>query len=228
MRESIIWACALLGAGLSSVAQSAVIIDFETDFNNDPIVAGQVIDTEFTHLGVSLVTAENYRFGHPDLAAIFDSSNPTGGDDDLQTPGVHPTNTVAYGNILIIPESGDNDNDGIIDDPDDEKANPAGWIDFALSGVYTGFKAIMIDTEEPTGTVDFYLGGLFQGSVPLPAVDDNEVYMVTYNQTPYDQFRFNFAGSGGIAQIELIPEPASIALLAFGAMPLLLRRRQSA
>ena len=55
----------------------------------------------------------------PDLGIAFDTANPTGGDDDLRTPGFGVNNSVGYGNVLIIAENDfDWNGDGLIDSAD--------------------------------------------------------------------------------------------------------------
>lgn len=56
-----------------------------TDGLGNPIVARQIIDHEYASLGVMIQTTN--VAGGPNLGVAFDPGNPTGGDDDLGTPG---------------------------------------------------------------------------------------------------------------------------------------------
>ena len=114
-----------------------------------PVFAEEVIDFEALPPG-TIVTQVNAASGlgpiyvegtNPDFAAgtdaalIFDSANPTGGDDDLGTknetfggPGIGPggesgapfQNDVELYHVLIVAENlVDSEPDGLVDDPDD-------------------------------------------------------------------------------------------------------------
>ena len=220
----------LAWVGLPALTNADVFpltLDFEADGVGNPLEAGQIIDDEFAAFGIQ-VSAENYAPGHPDLAIIFDSANPTGGDDDLATPNPagHPSNTVPYDNILILAENDiDLDGDGLIDNPDDEAHRPAGYLHFSLGGVYEAADFVFIDTEEAGGTVEFFLSGGSVGSVPIPAIPNAAVVPVSFSDADFDAFQVNLAGSGGLCQFELVPEPSSLLLLIGGSVLCLSRRR---
>ena len=69
-----------------------VNIDFETDGFGNPLELGEVIDENtYSNLGIEL-SVSNVPGINP--LVIFDTSNPTGGDCDLGTPGFNcPDNT---------------------------------------------------------------------------------------------------------------------------------------
>ncbi|MEL7038855.1 MAG: cadherin repeat domain-containing protein, partial [Cyanobacteria bacterium J06592_8] len=70
-------------------------LDFEADADGNRLEAGRVIDNEFLGAGITV------RTNNPDKPAmIFDTANPTGGDDDLG-------NFPELGKVLIISEDGD-------------------------------------------------------------------------------------------------------------------------
>lgn len=84
---------------------AAILLDFDTDGLGNSIAAGQVIDDEYASLGVMIQTTN--LAGGPNLGVAFDSDNPTGGDDDLKTPGgIGNAMSESFGNILIIQENG--------------------------------------------------------------------------------------------------------------------------
>ena len=77
------------------------------DFNS--LATGETVTDQYSDIGVRIVTA-----GTPpgeDQAMIFDTNNPTGGDDDLATDNLD--------NVLIISEDGD------ATDPDDNATGGA-------------------------------------------------------------------------------------------------------
>ncbi|RMG40100.1 MAG: hypothetical protein D6719_11930 [Candidatus Dadabacteria bacterium] len=143
------------------------------DFNS--LQSGEVVTDQFSDIGV--FSAINNKEGHPNKAIIFDSSNPTGGDDDLGTPneafggpgqgsgyGAGARNETSLGKILIIAEDDvDSDNDGFVDDPDDEAKGGCFRIDFDEATEVSSLK--LVDLERGTGAVIRGLDG-----------SDNEVY----------------------------------------------------
>ncbi len=114
--------CAGAFGFIAASAQAGVVVDFSTDHNSNPLVNGQIIDTEFfTDFTVSSPDA---GISHAGLA-IFDSNpagpNAAGGDPDL---------LVNLGNVLIMQNNngGFGNNDGsVFFTPDDEADfNPTG------------------------------------------------------------------------------------------------------
>lgn len=201
-----------------------VILDWEVDAFGTALSAGQIIDDEFAADGV-VITSQNAMDGHPDYAVIFDTDNPTGGDDDLGTPGYHPSNTTEYHNVLIVQEQGADRGDGFINaDPDDEAMG--GWMNFGLDFVATGLTLDLLDIEEAGGEIDFFLDGLFVDSVDIPAIADNSVQLLGF-QGLFDSFQVNLAGSGAIAEIVLqqVPTPGVIGLLTVAGLARSRRRR---
>jgi glycerol uptake facilitator-like aquaporin len=83
-------------------------IDFDTDAMGSILLAGTFINEQWAAWGVHLTSPSA---NHPLM--IFDSANPTGGDNDLQSPGYGNNNVTDQGNILILSEDGDPN------DPDD-------------------------------------------------------------------------------------------------------------
>lgn len=147
-------------------------ITFNSDANGDPIVHGQIIDTEFAGSPFQLtVSADNVSDG-PDIAVAFDSTLSGTADPDLEDPwtGGNIDHNAVLGNLLIIqerPSSGDpdSDNDGIVDvRPNDEGSRPAGSITFDFSGGSPlesfGMTIVDIEANELSGyALEFYNGG---------------------------------------------------------------------
>ena len=133
---------------------SQVNLDFEG------FEAGTIISTLTPNIceGEISIRAFNPRFPDENSAMIFDSSDPTGNDDDLGTPsefyggpgeseeGPQESNDTALGNILIISEDLDSN------DPDD--SNIAGTFyefDFSeyAAGEVTMVQFTMLDLDAP-------------------------------------------------------------------------------
>lgn len=199
---------------------SAQMIDFEG------FAAGTVMTEQYAGIGIHISVL---NFTGPDKAIIFDSANPTGGDSDLATPGYHSSNTVPLGMILIIAENDvDSNNDGLVDVPDDEGSRPAGWLRFDMDFLSTGGSVTLIDIEEQGGTIDFFIGGGNSAiqTIGIPSIADNSVQTLTFDGFTYDAMQVNLAGSGAVASINPVPEPATLFALGTGAA-LLLRRRKA-
>lgn len=221
--------CAVVFASFSSSQLHAAVMElgWETDGVGNPLQAGTVVDNEYASIGL-LISAINATVTHPSKALIFNSALPTGGDTDLRTPNpaLHPSNTVAYGNILILSENDKDANmNGLVDDPDDEGNRPAGSLIFKMSFLQNQASFVFIDIEEAGGQIAFFLAGMQVDSVPIPATADGAVQTVNRPAGGnFDEFHVNLAGSGAIGKISLVPEPSSLMLLALGA-GLMVRRR---
>lgn len=199
-----------------ATASQALTLNFEG------FAAGTWVKEQYAGSGVH-ISASNPN--GPDKAIIFDSANPTGGDTDLRTPGYHSTNTVPYGKILIIAENdNDSNNDGLVDHPDDEGAQPAGYIRFRFDNVQNAGYADMIDIEETGGTFKFYLNDNLVETIGIPKKGDNSVWRTTWSNFNYDELKVNLAGSGAVGELNVVPEPASMAALAVGVLALIRRR----
>lgn len=214
----------IAGLGAGFAVAGTVNIDFDTDALGNPIRAGQVIDNEYAAYGVT-ITTNNLAPGHPDLGIAFDTDNPTGGDPDLRTPnpGLHPSNTTAFHNVLIIAEDAVFDANGLVIDPDDEARQPAGSFTFDISFVLTEARFTLLDNEEP-GLIEFFKDGFAVGSTPIPSTADGAVQTVGFDGAQFNSFKVNLGGSGALADLTLVPEPSSLLLLAFGPLFLRLRR----
>ena len=129
------------------------------DFNS--FAAGTVIDNEYRALGVTVSAS-----GGANQAMIFDSANPTGGDDDLASDRL--------GGVLIISEDGDGA------DPDDNASGGSLFFDFALPAliksltlkdIENGGDARMIFYAEDGSVIDNqWVGGTGDEEEPSPSV----------------------------------------------------------
>jgi len=171
----------------------------------DPIVLGalQALDLEDLPAGTILGEVYGTLGDGPILvngisplldgntALVFDSANPTGGDDDLGTPnetcggpgegaggevGSPYENCDPLGKVLIIAaDLEDADSDGLVDDPDDiDVAALDGVIlelDFSALGSVTMSEMVVLDIDgnSPDPRVEMYDGeGGLLATVPIP------------------------------------------------------------
>lgn len=225
----IVMLIAMLTLSLMGKTANATLLtlDFNTDALGNPIQAGQFIDSEYAAWGVNISAYNQYG---PDYAITFDTSNPTGNDPDLATPGYN--NSQNLGNVLILPTYvTDNNNDGYVDDPNDQAGSNPGSFLFTFDQDQSGtFSIDFLDIEESGGRVRFYLDGSFVTSANINLVGDNGFGSLSLNNITYDQIKVSLAGSGAIDNVTFesstIPEPASMSLLALGALMIGMRPKR--
>lgn len=143
---------------------------------------GSILTNQYQATHGVTISADNNS--GPDAAIIFNSSAPTGEDPDLGTPnsafggpgiGTGTGNNRSLGNILIIAEDlVDNNNDNLVDDPDDE-AN-GGVIKFDFNGLrnVSSFKLIDVEQNAPA-TVRGYRNGTQVFTTNVPGLGNNSV-----------------------------------------------------
>lgn len=222
--------CPVLAAALTlgataPASASMLLMDFDTDASGNAIRPGQVIDNEYAAWGVAIEVA-NYQRPH-DLGIAFDSANPTGGDGDLRTPGPGHANTVAYHNVLIIAENNfDGNGDGLIDDPDDEGAQLAGHMRFTFSTPQREGSITLVDIEEANATVELLSAGRGVTSLSVASVGDNGVQTIGWADIEFDQVVVRMTGSGAVAELAVMPEPATLILLLMPPVAIVLLRRR--
>jgi len=176
--------------GVSAAAKAGTIT---FDEGSVGLVHGSIVSTQYstthgvTFSGINLavpdkgttfdlVVAFNSAFGgsttDPDLLGPPEELDWDGGNLAGHTPPVE------LGNVLIIPENiKDNNNDGILDDPDDEADHPAGRfiIDFANPIDSFGFDLIDVEQNEVSGGyfAAFFMGGSELANVGFGKFTDN-------------------------------------------------------
>jgi hypothetical protein len=169
------------------------IIDFE------PLDAGTVVSTLTSGNGVSgaaiagsvSVYGENLNPGRPDVnhAMIFDTENPTGGDEDLVVPGADNMK------VLIISEDLDSG------DPDDDDA-PGGTFTFDFSGFGPGAVDVIqfnsIDNEEEGSWEAFDGGGTSIASGSIAMIADKTDQIIAVGATGVVTLEITLNGSGAV------------------------------
>lgn len=201
---------------LASGWAHATVLDFEN------FSAGTIMDTEYAALGVT-IAAVNLG-GGPDLAVVFDSRNPTGGDGDLGAPFSNPVlGSASPGNLLIIQEN-DNCDAFTCTTPDDEGSRPAGQL---IIGFEEGVFLESIDFFDVEG-VESHAGSsielyddenvLIPSSFFVPDTGgDNMWSQVFFGVSQVKTIVINMGGSGAIDNIvfqpRVVPVPAALPLL---------------
>lgn len=162
----------------------SITLDFEG------VQAGDVISTQFAGVTVS-AQRDGDSEGSENDAMIFDSTNPTGGDHDLEYAD--------QGNILIISE--DNDSD----DPDDEAHG--GTFTFEFDEPARVESLNLLDIEESGGTIDLFdADGVLLQSLAIPAAGDNSAQDLAIDTDNVSTMNVNLVGSGAVDDLVFTPQ----------------------
>jgi hypothetical protein len=179
-------------------------------FNSLP--AGTILSNQIP--GVT-IWAENDQSGHPDLAILFDSSNPSGDDPDLGTPnqafggpgigaggavGQPGENRYPLGNLLIIAENDvDGDGDGHIDEPDDENVGGRLYFEFSTPQDLESIYVVDVDGGEVGGIVRAFNGDSeLLTTVDIVSLGDNAVQEIFLGVNDVHWLEVELVSSGGI------------------------------
>lgn len=180
------------------------------DFNG--FAPGTIFNTQIQGMSV---WAENDRSGHPDLAILFDSTDPTGEDFSLGAPnqafggpgigaggerGKPGENSYRLGNLLIIAENElDDDADGLIDDPDNEEEGGRIFFEFENPQDLTSIYVVDVAGAEIGGTVRAYNGDSeLLKSVDILSLGSNAVQEVFLDVEDVSWLEVELVRSGAI------------------------------
>ncbi|MEO0649639.1 MAG: hypothetical protein AAFZ65_03030, partial [Planctomycetota bacterium] len=187
----------------------AQLLDFDCAPGFDEPQGGQQIDDEYAEVGIAISAVNNT--GSPNKAILFDSGNPTGGDEDLATPGPGTANNEALGQLLIIAENdADANNDGFVDVPDDEQAGGVLTFDFDEPTEVESIRVVDIDDQMPSEIRIVQDGVPGMTVFPLNDVGDNGVQEVLIGLTDVTSLGVYLGGSGAVADVLLFPCPIVI------------------
>ncbi len=199
---------------------TSTVLDFDYTIGDDSVmVAGRRIADQYQDVGLDISVRNT---SGPDVAILFDSANPTGGDDDLRTPnpGAY-NNTVPLGHLLIIAENvADANADDLIDVPDDDADGGSIYFDFAQKAKIEGVT--LVDIDEVRGTqLRFYRNGDLMTPdevLDLDSLGDGSVQELTFFEDEVDRFEVFFRGSGGVSNLILdtCPKQLNFDELQFG------------
>ena len=148
------------------------------DFNS--LATGETVTDQYSDIGVRIVTA-----GTPpgeDQAMIFDTNNPTGGDDDLATDNLD--------NVLIISEDGD------ATDPDDNATG--GALNFEFDSPVLVKSLTFLDLETEARVLFFGEDGSLISEQVVPPNGDNGQAVVQFNVPGTVRFEVELQESGAI------------------------------
>ncbi|MFQ5598950.1 MAG: hypothetical protein ACE5G2_00190 [Candidatus Krumholzibacteriia bacterium] len=207
-------AIALAGV-LAACPAAALELDFGAAVQLLP--PGTIVHMVVLDNGASMtVTTENDGSG-PDLAIVFDSADPTGGDVDLGTPnedfggpgkgnggeeGEDGENADALGHLFVIADNEiDDDGDGLVDVPEDEADGGMMRFDFSHEG-YLSLTIIDVDEDEDEPVLRLYRSGALVGTVTGESLGNNSAQhldLTAYGEV--DAVEIDMDGSHGIAEV---------------------------
>lgn len=188
-------------------------IDFTHDGAGNDLQAGDNITTQLLALGISNITA----VGGIDEAWIFDTSNPTGGDDDLGTPnsdfggpglgtggalGAPGENAYALGNVLIVQENNNT--------PDDNARGGDLIIDFA--NPVDLLTLTVLDIERSGSYVQVTRLDGSSNTIQIGALGDNSAIRVPIGESRVISMLVHFRSSGAIAGMDFCENCSELGL----------------
>ncbi len=239
------YVCALAGV---CVASSTLAEPISANFES--LVHGEMITNQFADVGMT-IAAQNFQLAGA-MPIAFDSNLLSSSDPDLNGPHWRKGNLAPFadlGNLIIIPENlVDANNDGIVDDPDDEGARPAGDLIFTFTDVMTGFGFDVVDMEGPVkeaSSVEFLLFGqpvanvsfsefttpgsqFYDSTVRFGDHSANRISVMSaeaLNIQGFTSVVIHVGGSSAYDNIVVVPAPASGLLLGLGGLAAIRRRR---
>ena len=220
---------------LSFQPSGATVVDFNglaagTVIAGESPAGGTVSEKPFAEFALSCVNN-----GHgPHSLVLFDSANPTGGDDDLGTPNVDfdgpgvgwggtsgrpGENNVSWGNLLIVAENvNDCDHDGLVDDPDDEAGGGVIVFDFEQAVVVMRVVLVDIDYDE-TAAVRLYDGAGLAATLPAQTLGNNSIQTL-YGEAHAGIYRMEieFSSSAAVGEVEYVLDTTPVAQSTWGAI----------
>ncbi|MEQ6247885.1 cadherin-like domain-containing protein [Sulfitobacter sp. HNIBRBA3233] len=148
------------------------------DFND--LTAGETVTTQYDAQNVQISALANAP--GVDQAMVFDSANPTGGDEDLRTDDLEK--------VLIISEDGD------ATDPDDNSTG--GTVEFSFTYLSTVKSLTFIDLEEPARMYFYAADGSLIEEQYVPPNGDNGVTQVSIFVENVDRLVVEMTESGAL------------------------------
>lgn len=158
-------------------------LDFDTDAFDQTLDAGTVVNNQWAAWGVKIST--NQPGANP--AMIFDSFNPTGGDDDLSSPD--------QSKILIISEDADSS------DPDDNARGGTLIFDFDRAVMIDELGMLDIDTRETTEIRLFDSKGNLIKTVQAQGRGDNRHQAIDLSAENVSRMEIDLDRSGAVTNV---------------------------
>jgi hypothetical protein len=220
---------------LSIHPSGATVIDFNglaagTVLAGESPSGGAVSEKPFADFTLSCINTG----GGPNSLLLFDSQNPTGGDDDLGTPNVDfdgpgvgwggssgrpGENDTSWGNLVIVAENlKDCDDDGLVDDPDDEAGG--GVIIFEFERAVVVLRIVLVDIDyDESAEVRLYDESGLAATLSAQALGNNSVQTLDGGaQLGIHRMEIELSSSGAVAEVEYVLDTTPVAHRTWGAI----------
>jgi len=205
--------------GMACVGATLIVAPASAEKTLQDFETGAIVEEMSLDNGVDVHVNVHNHGGGPDIAIVFDSEAPTGGDVDLGAPnqdfggtgigeggeeGKPGANSDKLGNVLIIAENDvDADDDGLVDDPDDESGGGVVWLSFSHAGRLS-LTIVDVDEDEEEPRIVLYSKGERIGEVVGENLGDNGVQTIDCSdEGDADLAEIHLDGSASIGNIEL-------------------------
>ncbi len=201
------------GSLLTATANCDVLFCEQFGFDFMPggaaVEGGQLFEAQWMPVNLRIRAENDGPRSHPDACICFDSSNPTGGDGDLVTPGYGSSNEEPLGNLAIIAESMQGgQRDQIVNMPDDEASGGRLFFDWELPVSICQVFLLDVDEDDGDGAdVRTYLDDRLVDDIQIPGLDDNNLQVALPEALRLDRLEVDFSGSGAVARIDYLPCP---------------------
>lgn len=211
-----------------ATSATATTLDFEG------FLAGQIINDEYFSLFGVTVSAIGVG-SSPDAAVVFDSNNPTGGDNDLGapfSPGAGNTlGEITPGNLLILHETNNCVGD-FCPNPDDQGARLAGTFrfDFMNPVLVGSLDFFDIEGAEIGDVVLYDAANAVLATFAIPSTGGDNLWQRLFmNVSGVSAMEINMGGSGAIDNLEftVVPVPGALLLMLGALAPMGFFRRKS-
>ena len=202
----------ILNVTASIKQRTCTVATFENDASGLTILAGQILDNEYSDWGLT-ISADNNHAGVPDLAVAFNSDAPSGGDTDLGTPngdfggpgvgaggasGEPGENNRLEHNLLVIAQDNvDSNGDLRVDDPSDEP--DGGWVWFTFDAPTRVESLRLIDIETLGVKIDVYnAADILEETINVPSLGNNSSQYMAINKEGVKKIGVWLTGEGAL------------------------------
>jgi hypothetical protein len=186
--------------------QSLERIDFDWATDAGALPAGMEIREQYADHGIHIGAVSKDPAG-PNMAILFDSAHPSGGDLDLATPGRGWLNDVRQGMLLIVAEDNvDRDWDGLVDDPKSAARGGEIWFEFSEPLALSEITLIDADPAEEV-VLRCYAGDRTAREHRYAGMGNNSSMTIGLNAQPVYRLEVEMNGSCGVAGLSFLTRP---------------------
>ncbi|WP_149498802.1 SdrD B-like domain-containing protein [Roseiconus lacunae] len=179
-------------------SSSMTVIDF------DDLSKGDIVQSQYP--GVTISATSRNKPWQGNAAMIFNSSYPTGHDNDLGTPNQAyggpgqgsggASNDTALGNVLIISEDGDQS------DPDDDYKGGVITFSFDQPVDINHLDVLDIDVDEHGGSILTVTTTTGTQTIAISVAGNNSVQRIQVDVSNVVEMKVDFVSSGAITELK--------------------------